>query len=741
MHKAKVIAGLLIGASTAGWTTAAWGQAATAPTATTGQDAAPPAATATDADGTGDIIVTALKRTDTIQNTPATISVVSSDQIKASNINTIEQLGSLVPGVIVQRPPNNTANATIRGIGTSPGPVAFEQGVAMFVDGVYAARGADFLSSLFDIERIEVVKGTQAAVLGKNTSLGAITLTTRKPGDHLAVDALASYEFQRDSTVLSGGIDIPLGDTLAVRVAGQYQDLGGFARNRFDNGIAERTARQTNEAAGRITAVWKPRAGLSVTLNYSHEFLRNLGIPGELQVGSPAALAAYTAAGLASLYETNLDYRYASNGTAGGPTRLRQFYNRATGTIDLDLGSATMTSISGWSKFNQARWLDYDYTPGDFFDDHAHIQGEQFSQELRLSSDNASPFQYLVGGLYVHNTLVQNLYQSVHYPVNPRGAFQGLFDQRTDTWSAFAQPSYDITDRFTVIGGVRFTSEKKVAFVQRTTLIPGSYTTVQYPPFALTRLERNETAVDGSVTARFKPTQGVMLYASWGQGTKGGGFSDYAIPANAPYAPEVARTIEAGFKLGGGSRNWSLDGAYFHTRVAGFQNSLFNGSVFVTQNLHIASDGVELQAGWSPLSDLRFNLEGTYADTRNLDQTPGLDNRMPRSPRLSGKIGGAWSPDLNARLKLNLSGDFSYRSRISHQLNPVAVPFGAAFPQVNATIGVRDRVSGLELSLIGRNLNNALSSSFAFPAPNLPGAVIAIPEEPRTIALQIRVVR
>lgn len=123
-------------------------------------------ATGDDLASGGDIVVTALKRSESVQSTPATFSLISAEMLANSNVATLEQLGTVLPGVIIQRPPNNTANATIRGIGTSPGPVAFDQGVALFVDGVYAARGADFLSSLFDVERLEVVKGTQAAVLG-----------------------------------------------------------------------------------------------------------------------------------------------------------------------------------------------------------------------------------------------------------------------------------------------------------------------------------------------------------------------------------------------------------------------------------------------------------------------------------------------------------------------------------------------------------------------------------------------
>lgn len=685
----------------------------------------------------GEIIVTALKRTASVQNTPATVSVVSAETLTRSGIATIEQLGTIVPGVIIQRPPNNTANATIRGLGTAPGPVSFEQGVALFVDGVYAARGADFLSSLFDVERIEVVKGTQAAVLGKNTSLGAITLQTRRPGDRLAVDGTASHEFNRNSTTLSGGIDVPLGSTLAIRVAGQFQDLGGYLINRVQKAPAESDARQTNEGAGRITAVWKPASGLTVTANYSHEFLRNTGLPAEFIVGSPAAAALFAAAGYSSVYETNLDNHYATY-NANGPTRLRQWSDRATGTIDYDLGFGTITSITGYSQFRQRRYIDYDYTPGDYYDDRAYIRGSQISQEVRLASSGDAAFQYLVGSLYVHNKLYQDLAESVHYPVNPQGAFQAYFDQTTDTYSAFAQPSLRLAEHLTVIGGVRYTSEKKAVDMQRLLVAPGSFTTVQYPPYALTHLSRTEGSLDGSGTVQYKPMPRLMLYASWGQGTKGGGFSDFAIPRNAPYAAEVARTIEAGFKLEGPSRAWHLNAAYFHTRVENFQNNLFNGSVFVVQNLHVASDGAELDALWQATRALSFTLDGTYARARNLDQTPGLDDRMPRSPRLAGKAAFFYDGTLSDRFGLIVGGDVTHRSRISHQLNPAAVPFGEDFTTLNGSIGVKDRDLGVELSLIGRNLNNATSISFASAVPNIPGAAFGVPEESRTVMIQLK---
>ncbi len=705
------------------------------------QDAKPaPARPDADTFQIEEVVVTALKQSVSMQETPATISVVTSQQLQSAGISSIEQLGSVVPGVIIQRPPNNTANATIRGVGTAPGPVAFDQAVALFVDGVYAPRGADFLSALFDVDRVEVVKGTQAAVLGKNTSLGAVALTTRKPGRVFAFDALADYEFERNSKIVSGGVDIPLSSTFAIRIAGQYQDLGGFMKNRFQSPTAEKDARQTREHAGRITGVWRPNDDVTGTLSYSHEKLRSTGVPSEFIVSSPAAVLAFTAAGHPELLETDIDFHYAS-GSANGPSRLNQTSDRATGQLDYDLGPVTLTSISAWSRFRQGRYIDYDYTPGNYFDDRASIKGSQLSQELRLSSDHAKPFHYILGGLYVHNELFQDLFQSVHYPINPQGAFEGTFAQTTKTWSLFAQPTYDFTDQWSIVGGVRVTGEKKAVDMERVRLVAGSYTTVQYPPFPMTHLSRSETVADGSVTLQYKPKTGLMLYTSYGQGTKGGGFSDFSLPANAPYRKEVARTGEAGFKLEGEGHVWHVNGAVFHTKVDDFQNNLFNGANFVVQNIDLTSKGVEFDGLLQATRSLRLTVEGTYADTRNLNQTPGKDDRLPRSPKLSGKIAALYNTDLGERYVFNAGADLTYRSKISHQLDATSVPFGKAFPAWNGIIGLRDRETGVELSLIGRNLTNAKSLSFAFAAPNLPGAAIGTPEEARTIMLQLKINR
>jgi iron complex outermembrane recepter protein len=685
-----------------------------------------------------EVVVTALKTSTSLQDTPATVAVVDRETLQQSAVNSIQQIGSIVPGVIIQRPPNNSANASIRGIGTSPGPVSFDQGVALFIDGVYAARSADFLSSLFDLERVEVVKGTQAAVLGKNTSLGALTLTTRRPGHEFAGNFLASYEFERESKVVSGGVDLPINDTWAIRVAAQHQDLGGISTNTaaFLPG-AEEKAQTTKDTALRVTSDWNPSDDLRVTTNFLYSETTNVGLTAELIVGSPAALALYTAAGFANLYETEADLRYARwNST--GPSRLGQETGRATNIIEYDLGGAVITAITGYSQFLQNRKNDLDGSPGTFFVDAAKIVGRQFSQEVRVASDTDGPFSYLGGVLYLDNFLRQAVSQAQFYPTGSTGQYAARFEQDTETWSAYGQVNYEFTEQLSITTGVRATTENKDVAMERVRVVPGPFSNTQNPPYPLTNLSRSETVVDGSVSLKYQPTDEVMVYVSAGQGTKGGGFTDVGIPATSEYRKEVARTVEAGVKVQGPSRTWHFNAAVFNTDVKDFQNNFYNGVNFIVQNLDIRARGVEFDGRWQITPELRVFTEGTFSRATNESALPGVGDRMPRAPKFAGKAGFNYERELTERFRLRLASDYTYRSKISHQTNPNAVPFGKEYGTFNATIGISDTDLGWDLSLIGRNLNDARSLSFAYPSAGMPGSVTGHPEETRTVTLQLR---
>ncbi|MEZ5956343.1 MAG: TonB-dependent receptor [Hyphomonadaceae bacterium] len=707
------------------------------------QDVAQPNAPDAEQSSEGDeILVTAFRRSDNVQDVAASVDVISAERLTESGISTIEQLRTVAPGLLIARPPNNTASVTVRGLGSAAGPVSFDQSVSLFVDGVYAPRGAEFLSSLFDIERVEVVRGTQAAVLGKNTSLGGVLLTTRRPGREFSYDLNAQYEFELESTTISGGVDIPLSDTLFVRLAAQRQDLGGWVTNRIDGS----NARETDQWAARISALWEPTPGFEAVFRYQYEDLENFGVPNEIsRITGTQFLQLFTAAGVPGLLESNLDSTSASSMGANGRSRTTQPSERANLTMNWDLGGVTLTSVTGWSQFDQNRFIDRDYIPGDYLHEDTDVAGDQISQELRVTSPTDGRFDYMLGLLYVDNTLDQTERLTANYPllvpgppVPIAGAYRQTFSQGTTTWSVFSQLGFDVSEQFRVVGGLRFTSEEKSADMERVTVTPGFYSNVANPAFPLTSLSREEEVLDGSIAFEFRPSDDAMYYVSWGQGTKGGGYSDTTLAVEAEYSSEVAHTTEAGFKLDSGDGRWRFNAAAFYTEVDDYQNNFFNGQRFVIENLDIRSQGVELEGFLRPADGFELRGNVTYADTRNLDAAPGVGDEVPLAPEWTGQVGLRYETAVSNNLDLTLDFDVTYRSEISHQKNP-QVSRGDEFATLNGYVGLSNPGAGWELGLVGRNLTDESSLAFGFPGAFLAaGNTFGIPEQPLTLAVQLR---
>ena len=191
------------------------------------QEAAPPQ----DESAVGEIVVTAQKRSESAQRIPVSVESIGGATLARAGVKDLFQAVTLVPGVVFSRAPDDGLALTFRGLGTAARPQAFEQSVALFTDGVFIGKGRLYSTSFFDVDRMEFIKGTQSTLLGKNASIGAISVITRQPGNEFAVDGRASYEFENGGYTLDGGIDLPLGEASGLRLAGHYNDLNGWVRN------------------------------------------------------------------------------------------------------------------------------------------------------------------------------------------------------------------------------------------------------------------------------------------------------------------------------------------------------------------------------------------------------------------------------------------------------------------------------------------------------------------------------
>lgn len=706
------------------------------------QDTAPPTATAPDPqadDNTAgqEVIVTARRRSETVQNVPATVSVVGEQALASTGANNLQQLQSVAPGLnLAKAPTGNEIGVTVRGLGSAPGVPSFDSSVSLFVDGVYAPRSREFAGSMFDVERIEVIRGTQAALLGKNTSLGAINLITRKPGNTFAADLRGSYEFDRGSTQVTGGMDVPLGPTLKARVSGIFTDDNGFTKNEVTGSYAPRI----RDVAVRGLLVWTPSDTLDVTGLVQHDVAKNYGSPVEFvqMTDLPPLLAAL--AGHPGVVETKLD-RHNALTTLGGEQFERLVVDKYALTANLKLGDYTLTSVTGYSRYTDKNVSDADFLPGDYLIRPVDELGKQFSQEVRLLSPTTGRFDYIVGALYIDSRLRNTTTLTANYPFGPApglnitGSTRTDFDQHSDTISLFGQGNYKLTDALNVTGGLRWTREKKDVDLGRTILVPGLFSAAIFPPYAPFSLDRVEKNVDYSVGVQYRIDTNAMVYASYGKGTKGGGYAQsVTLLDQAEYAKEVAKTAEIGVKLQDSGRQWLVNLAAFNTRVDGFQLVTFNGIQFLIGNTDLRSRGFELESYWYPVSGLKLFLNNTYADAK--DRITG--GAIPLAPKWSGSGGFTYHTALTSRLDFKLDGSIDYRTKRYYQQDPLTSPPGRAFTPVNLGVAIGSHDDRWELRLIGRNLFDETEIAFATPTPILPaGNQNAIAERGRTVALQL----
>ncbi|MDP3907567.1 TonB-dependent receptor [Novosphingobium sp.] len=685
----------------------------------------------------GDIVVTARKREETAQRIPISIGVVTDAALTRTGSSSLLQLEAVAPGINLAKAPTGAEiGVTVRGLGSAPGSPSFDNSVSLFVDGVYAPRSREFASSMFDIGRIEVIKGTQAALLGKNTSLGAINVVTRKPGREFSLDLRGSYEFEYGSTLVTGGVDIPLGETLAVRLSGQTLNDKGWVRD----GITGRRSPRNRDDAIRAVLVWEPTPDIDITLVGQHDYSVQRGSSVEFATLNPVAELLAGLAGAPGSLDNQLDNRNATYLTTPGSEQVERLkVDRFSATVNVGVGEGTITSVTAYSRYTDANLTDIDFLPGNWGTRGIDETSKQFSQELRYVSPSGRTVDYLVGGLYLHNELDSQGLFDARYPFGPPGlpnidgAFQNEFVQKTDTFSAFAQLTVNATDQLRLTGGLRYTSEKKNVDLARLVVRPGLYSLGIFPPYAPFSDSRTDSPIDYSGGVQYDVTPDIMLYASYGKGTKSGGFASSATFLDqSEYSSETARTIEAGVKAQDAGRRWLFNLSLFSTRVDNFQVVTFNGQTFNIFNTDLKSTGFELEASWRPVDGLRLFINNTYADAK--DRLTGT--AIPLAPKWSGTGGFSFRQNLSDSLVFMADGSIDYRSSRTYQQDPAASVIGNAFTTYNLSVAFGDANDRWEARLIGRNLSDKRAVAFSFPTPII-GTQSVMSERPRTIALQL----
>lgn len=725
-----------------------------------------------------EMVVTARRREESAQSTPIAISAFSGDTLAYRGVTRLDEVVRFVPSLTLENNPSfggasNSAAIYLRGVGQKEFLPTTEPGVGLYVDGVYIARSVGAILDLIDIERLEVLRGPQGTLFGRNTIGGAINITTVKPrpGDDFGGSVAAVYGTD-DRINLKGSLLLPMGETLAARVSLASLQQDGYIERADGVDLGD-----DDTLTGRLAVAWQPTekfyADFTVDATRDREngpAMQLLGIDftdlsqlddlvaavpppmafihNVTTMASPGVPCAVTdPAGNGITYNPDnpdcYDNRYVggkNQGTAPAESRTDVLGLSATLTYDLS-DAMTLKSITAWRDLDSEFARDGDHSPhriSQFYDD---LEQDQFTQELQLLGDGER-LDWIVGAYYFSedgdNVNILDFTVS-----NFRSG--GKFDN--EAWALFAQGTFDITPALHLTLGGRYTEETKQFlpdqvifqnyFAGISEVVPPDNPLADLDaPFLqagsriLPYLEK-ELEIDEftpMVNLAWDLGDDIMLYTSYSEGFKSGGFTQRVFPpvvagVTAPpgtpdidliptYDPEFVDAYELGVKSTLLDGRLRLNSALFYTEYEDLQVQVFNSVAPVTENIGSATiQGLEVEMQ-AALGD-GWLLEATYAyldaeyDEIESDLTLiGEDFSFERVPENTGNIGVSKEFGLGGNGSIVARVDWSYRDETYNDAYNTGILKTDSYDLWDASLRWTNAGGDLSLMLSGRNLGD-----------------------------------
>ena len=730
-----------------------------------------------------EIVVTATKREESLLEVPVAVSVISGEVLDNGSINNLQELTLRMPSVMMSEAQAAT-NIFIRGVGSGQN-YGFEQSVGMFIDGAYFSRSRAYRNPFFDVERVEVLKGPQTVLFGKNVVSGAFNVTSRGPTEEWENSASVYYDPEYNGVEVSGVVSGPIGEGLGLRVAARYSDVDGYLENSLP-GAEDPYGREQYQVRG--TLEWEVTPNFTATLKgeFSEYDIKG-GYATQPGFLSPAHLALTQANDPQA--EAGFDYNVSVPAPVGDPLFDGLFNDTNTEnvilTLDWDIGDHQVTSISSYVAFDFEALTNNDHTNLRVVAGPQRQASKTFSQELRIASTSDQFLEYIAGFYYAddkYKTRLQatlDLSQSALaalFPILRLGRNQ-MTSQTGETWAIFGQATLNFTDDLRLILGVRYTEDRKTAnkrlwYSDASTLenaardpaIAAIYNGVIGVEHTLVGVKRKTDDVPFAITGEWDATDDLMLYGYYKEGFKAGGFDeDFTSGVFSEYEFE-----DEGVKAFAFGAKWSLAGGaayinaeYFHSEYTNLQVSTFSVASFLVGNAASAtSQGLDVDARWQV--NERFGVGGAFVvlDAEYDDYATGpciLDsagNAIATFCDLSGEP-LQYAPDFEANIyaeynwpvfngwEMGLTGDLTYSDKffLAGDLDPDYVQ--DSYAKLNATLSLTSPDGKYRFSVIGKNLNDEQTSHQKndIPLAGLYGGKggSAFSDPPRVIALQAEV--
>ena len=774
-----------------------------------------------------EIIVTATKRVVGLQEVPIAISVMSGAEISEKGLTKMEDLAMYMPNVHVAEASAGT-QMFIRGIGSGVN-YGFEQSVGTFVDGVYFGRGRSARGKFLDIERVEVLKGPQSTLFGKNTVAGALNITTAQPTEEFEGYVSAGYTTELEAMTITSMVSGPLSDTVRGRLAVRAYDDKGYVENLAANGV---DGPQNESVYVRGTLAIDLNEDWTATIKAENGYVDIIGRqelisetnaatgPSAALYGSPLGSTNFAAGFGYTTYEQNVDDLPLFDDTESNIFQV---------TLDGTFAEHGVKIVLASTDYEFTNSLDSDYSPLKLLNRGRNEEHEQLSAEFIISSPSDDKFEYLAGGFYQQEDLSNARYTHVDMSAvgplqagvfgqlntaNPAlggasfaGMFLGgnlvpatdsgildatarsFFSQDAESWSVFAEGTYNLSDTLRVTAGLRYSEDEKemskrgtVGYIDPTaaasTLVPAQLAAVYGSALKLATVhsytrDRKEDHVTGHVNVQWDMTNDAMVYLELGNGYKAGGFDEdngmgrQVETLNgvsddlADFEDESVDTIEIGAKINLADGRGRLNIATFSSTYEDVQVSTFDGNAgFVVGNAAESEvQGIEADVLYRLTEELTLNgafayLDATYKSFPGAGCTNAQSIATPTgcvqdltgkplqfAPEHTANVGVTYETELSSGLLLSAGLDYNWTDDVvvSADLDDNLVQ--KSYGKLNARISLAGN-DQWQVSLVGKNITDEATFMWGNDIPlgslGFKGSYFKLIDPPRTVELSAR---
>ncbi len=655
--------------------------------------------------GLEEIVVTAQRRNERLQDVPISVTAVTAARLTQAGATSAVDIGALTPSLNV---PATQAyfQPRIRGVGTLAFGPGIENPIATYIDGVYLALAQTSLLNFEDVDRVEVVKGPQGTLFGRNATGGLIQFITRdpKPGFGGSFDvSYGNYSAVRTNVSLYGG-----SEAISAIVTGFYNYQGdGYGRDLVLNRDTNRLA---HDKGVRGKVVFKPTD--KTTIKIAGDYVQTSGTYPDVrpQVGTSNLFGAVPG----GIYDTDNDVQGYSRFSGGG----------ASLNVTQDLDAVKVVSITAYRRSRYFYQIDFDGTRNPFGSIFNTEHDHQFSQELHLESGAASRINWIIGGFYFDSygdfdPSRVNLAGPLVSPMLPITALTTVGAVKSRSFAGFGQVTVPLGEKVRITGGLRYTTERRSIDATQTLTVSNL---INIPIVSAAHATFNKLTFRAALDYRINPS--VLLYASVNRGFKSGGFNILS-PADPSYKPETLNAYEVGTKAEFLDHKLRINPALFYYDYKDLQVPFANalGQVGIANGASARLYGADLDVEIVPFRQLHFFGGASYINNEfrkfpdavvaiplpggaGFTQTTGdaSGNRIPFTSKFSGNVGAEYTIPLKSG-RLSLNTNVYYNS--GYRLEPDNREKQHPFEQVSASLGWTSDNERLSVRLWGKNLTKA----------------------------------